>query len=70
MPEPRGEIARKCDFCGAKFRGLGRYIYPIPKGFLKTEPPISAGMLACLDCAPSLLEAQIEQGLVRQVGGR
>ena len=48
-----------------KPRSGGKYIYPIPEGFLeqiRRDP--SAGAKVCLSCAPEIIQAQIDQGLV------
>lgn len=54
-----------CPNCQKSNSG-GKYIYPIPEGFLEEirRDPI-AGAKVCKNCAPALIQAQIEQGLVQ-----
>lgn len=56
-----------CPQCRESNAG-GKYIYPIPEGFLeeiRRDP--NAGAKVCSSCAPEIIEAQIDQGLMMPV---
>jgi len=50
----------KCSFCGKTFTGKYKYIYPVPDSkFIRSD-----GGIACMDCAPAIIDRQIALGLV------
>lgn len=55
---------RRCQFCPKPLGPGAKYIYPVPEPYEDPQFPSRVGKMACSKCAPDLIDAQFEQGLV------